>query len=135
MCDCVSLFSPLPRTPVQTADDADDAAGHRSLVPATMQTGFCDWSARYFAQPVMKVACVAAHTPPPGAQRARRPPLVQTRVGQSLALGSCLASFLRAEPRPLASAVGAFCSRPMADPAGPAHCPSWPPAWLPLASR
>ncbi|XP_059236140.1 regulatory-associated protein of mTOR [Mustela nigripes] len=41
--------------PDQTADDADDAAGHRSLVPATMQTGFCDWSARYFAQPVMKI--------------------------------------------------------------------------------
>ncbi|XP_007462401.1 PREDICTED: regulatory-associated protein of mTOR isoform X2 [Lipotes vexillifer] len=41
--------------PDQTTDDADDAAGHRSFVSATMQTGFCDWSARYFAQPVMKI--------------------------------------------------------------------------------
>ncbi|XP_022379256.1 regulatory-associated protein of mTOR isoform X2 [Enhydra lutris kenyoni] len=41
--------------PDQTTDDADDAAGHRSLVSATVQTGFCDWSARYFAQPVMKI--------------------------------------------------------------------------------
>ncbi|VFV47412.1 regulatory associated protein of [Lynx pardinus] len=41
--------------PDQTTDDADDAAGHRSFVSATTQTGFCDWSARYFAQPVMKI--------------------------------------------------------------------------------
>ncbi|XP_054449253.1 regulatory-associated protein of mTOR [Pteronotus mesoamericanus] len=41
--------------PDQTADDPDDAAGHRSFISATMQTGFCDWSARYFAQPVMKI--------------------------------------------------------------------------------
>ncbi|XP_037013649.1 regulatory-associated protein of mTOR isoform X1 [Artibeus jamaicensis] len=41
--------------PDQTADDPDDAAGHKSFISATMQTGFCDWSARYFAQPVMKI--------------------------------------------------------------------------------
>ncbi|KAM5273134.1 regulatory-associated protein of mTOR isoform 2-T2 [Ctenodactylus gundi] len=41
--------------PDQTADDADDVAGHKSFVCATAQTGFCDWSARYFAQPVMKI--------------------------------------------------------------------------------
>uniref|UniRef100_A0A7N5P7W1 Regulatory associated protein of MTOR complex 1 n=1 Tax=Ailuropoda melanoleuca TaxID=9646 RepID=A0A7N5P7W1_AILME len=41
--------------PDQTTDDADDTAGHRSFVSATTQTGFCDWSARYFAQPVMKI--------------------------------------------------------------------------------
>lgn len=40
----------------QTTDDADDAAGHKSFMCATIQTGFCDWSARYFAQPVMKVS-------------------------------------------------------------------------------
>ncbi|CAO2646329.1 Regulatory-associated protein of mTOR [Lemmus lemmus] len=41
--------------PDQTTDDADDAAGHKSFMCATTQTGFCDWSARYFAQPVMKI--------------------------------------------------------------------------------
>ncbi|XP_066237581.1 regulatory-associated protein of mTOR [Saccopteryx leptura] len=41
--------------PDQTTDDADDAAGHKSFTSAAMQTGFCDWSARYFAQPVMKI--------------------------------------------------------------------------------
>ncbi|KAM5308287.1 regulatory-associated protein of mTOR isoform 1-T1 [Glossophaga mutica] len=41
--------------PDQTTDDPDDAAGHKSFISATMQTGFCDWSARYFAQPVMKI--------------------------------------------------------------------------------
>ncbi|KAM8786673.1 regulatory-associated protein of mTOR [Rhynchonycteris naso] len=41
--------------PDQTTDDVDDAAGHKSFTSATMQTGFCDWSARYFAQPVMKI--------------------------------------------------------------------------------
>ncbi|EPY88236.1 raptor [Camelus ferus] len=58
--------APGPRSPVliigapghrdaETTDDPDDAAGHRSFISATMQTGFCDWSARYFAQPVMKM--------------------------------------------------------------------------------
>ncbi|DAA18291.1 TPA: regulatory associated protein of MTOR, complex 1 isoform 2 [Bos taurus] len=41
--------------PDQTTDDPDDTAGHKSFISATMQTGFCDWSARYFAQPVMKI--------------------------------------------------------------------------------
>lgn len=41
---------------LKTTDDADDAAGHKSFMCATIQTGFCDWSARYFAQPVMKVS-------------------------------------------------------------------------------
>lgn len=39
----------------QTTDDADDTVGHKSFISATVQTGFCDWSAKYFAQPVMKV--------------------------------------------------------------------------------
>ncbi|KFW79231.1 Regulatory-associated protein of mTOR [Manacus vitellinus] len=41
--------------PEQTADDADDAVGHKSFISASVQTGFCDWSAKYFAQPVMKI--------------------------------------------------------------------------------
>uniref|UniRef100_A0A2K6F7L0 Regulatory associated protein of MTOR complex 1 n=1 Tax=Propithecus coquereli TaxID=379532 RepID=A0A2K6F7L0_PROCO len=41
--------------PEQTTDDGDDAAGHKSFISASVQTGFCDWSARYFAQPVMKI--------------------------------------------------------------------------------
>ncbi|KAM6297579.1 regulatory-associated protein of mTOR isoform 2-T2 [Aegotheles albertisi] len=41
--------------PEQTADDADDTVGHKSFISATVQTGFCDWSAKYFAQPVMKI--------------------------------------------------------------------------------
>ncbi|XP_053150842.1 regulatory-associated protein of mTOR isoform X4 [Hemicordylus capensis] len=41
--------------PDQTADDADDTVGHKNFMSATMQTGFCEWSAKYFAQPVMKI--------------------------------------------------------------------------------
>ncbi|OWK54486.1 Regulatory-associated protein of mTOR [Lonchura striata] len=41
--------------PEQTADDGDDAVGHKSFISAAVQTGFCDWSAKYFAQPVMKI--------------------------------------------------------------------------------
>ncbi|NWU88810.1 RPTOR protein, partial [Upupa epops] len=41
--------------PEQTPDDADDAVGHKSFISAAVQTGFCDWSAKYFAQPVMKI--------------------------------------------------------------------------------
>ncbi|KAM6245597.1 regulatory-associated protein of mTOR isoform 1-T1 [Porphyrio hochstetteri] len=41
--------------PEQTADDADDTVGHKSFISAAVQTGFCDWSAKYFAQPVMKI--------------------------------------------------------------------------------
>uniref|UniRef100_W5N7F7 Regulatory-associated protein of mTOR n=1 Tax=Lepisosteus oculatus TaxID=7918 RepID=W5N7F7_LEPOC len=39
----------------QTADDADEPGGHRNLISAALQTGLCDWSAKYFAQPVMKI--------------------------------------------------------------------------------
>ncbi|NXO60621.1 RPTOR protein, partial [Aramus guarauna] len=41
--------------PEQTTDDADDTVGHKSFISAAVQTGFCDWSAKYFAQPVMKI--------------------------------------------------------------------------------
>ncbi|XP_054249702.1 regulatory-associated protein of mTOR isoform X2 [Indicator indicator] len=41
--------------PEQTTDDADDTVGHKSFISASVQTGFCDWSAKYFAQPVMKI--------------------------------------------------------------------------------
>uniref|UniRef100_A0A8D0CEE3 Regulatory-associated protein of mTOR n=1 Tax=Scleropages formosus TaxID=113540 RepID=A0A8D0CEE3_SCLFO len=41
--------------PDQTPDDGDEPGGHRSFISATMQTGLCDWSAKYFAQPVMKI--------------------------------------------------------------------------------
>ncbi|XP_037665950.1 regulatory-associated protein of mTOR [Choloepus didactylus] len=41
--------------PDQTTDEADEPVGHKSFVSATAQTGFCDWSARYFARPVMKI--------------------------------------------------------------------------------
>uniref|UniRef100_A0A8C4ZHJ0 Regulatory associated protein of MTOR complex 1 n=1 Tax=Gadus morhua TaxID=8049 RepID=A0A8C4ZHJ0_GADMO len=37
----------------EQADDGDDA-GHKHYITA-LQTGLCDWSAKYFAQPVMKV--------------------------------------------------------------------------------
>ncbi|KAG8507507.1 Regulatory-associated protein of mTOR, partial [Galemys pyrenaicus] len=49
-----SLCPLLPKRP-KTAEDPDDAAGHKGFISAAMQTGFCDWSARYFAQPVMKI--------------------------------------------------------------------------------
>ncbi|XP_015670580.1 regulatory-associated protein of mTOR isoform X2 [Protobothrops mucrosquamatus] len=41
--------------PDQITDDADDAVGPKNFMTAAMQTGFCDWSAKYFAQPVMKI--------------------------------------------------------------------------------
>ena len=40
---------------VQAGDDGDDPTSHRNYISATLQTGLCDWSAKYFAQPVMKV--------------------------------------------------------------------------------
>ncbi|XP_048448790.1 regulatory-associated protein of mTOR-like, partial [Rhincodon typus] len=40
--------------PDQTVEDSEDGVGHKSFMSTTMQTGFCDWSAKYFAQPVMK---------------------------------------------------------------------------------
>ncbi|XP_029455061.1 regulatory-associated protein of mTOR isoform X2 [Rhinatrema bivittatum] len=41
--------------PDQAADDSDETAVHKNFISATLQTGFCDWSAKYFAQPVMKI--------------------------------------------------------------------------------
>ncbi|RXM36765.1 Regulatory-associated protein of mTOR [Acipenser ruthenus] len=41
--------------PDQGADDGDEGVGHRNFITAAMQTGLCDWSAKYFAQPVMKI--------------------------------------------------------------------------------
>uniref|UniRef100_A0A8C5RAJ9 Regulatory associated protein of MTOR complex 1 n=1 Tax=Leptobrachium leishanense TaxID=445787 RepID=A0A8C5RAJ9_9ANUR len=41
--------------PDQAADDGDEGIGHRSFVTGNLQTGFGDWSAKYFAQPVMKL--------------------------------------------------------------------------------
>uniref|UniRef100_A0A0F7Z7I6 Regulatory-associated protein of mTOR n=1 Tax=Crotalus adamanteus TaxID=8729 RepID=A0A0F7Z7I6_CROAD len=41
--------------PDQITDDTDDAVGPKNFMTAAMQTGFCDWSAKYFAQPVMKI--------------------------------------------------------------------------------
>ncbi|XP_051997008.1 regulatory-associated protein of mTOR isoform X2 [Xyrauchen texanus] len=41
--------------PDQSAEDGDETAAHRSFISATLQTGLCDWSAKYFAQPVMKI--------------------------------------------------------------------------------
>ena len=39
----------------QAAEDGDEPGGHRNYITAALQTGLCDWSAKYFAQPVMKV--------------------------------------------------------------------------------
>lgn len=39
----------------QAAEDGDEPGGHRSYISPALQTGLCDWSAKYFAQPVMKV--------------------------------------------------------------------------------
>ncbi|XP_071370370.1 regulatory-associated protein of mTOR-like, partial [Centroberyx affinis] len=41
--------------PEQAAEDGDEPGGHRNYISATLQTGLCDWSAKYFAQPVMKM--------------------------------------------------------------------------------
>ncbi|XP_058021584.1 regulatory-associated protein of mTOR [Ahaetulla prasina] len=41
--------------PDQITDDTDDTVGPKNFMSAAMQTGFCDWSAKYFAQPVMKI--------------------------------------------------------------------------------
>lgn len=45
---CVCVF-------VQAAEDGDEPVGHRNYISPALQTGLCDWSAKYFAQPVMKV--------------------------------------------------------------------------------
>uniref|UniRef100_A0AAQ4QX54 Regulatory-associated protein of mTOR n=1 Tax=Gasterosteus aculeatus aculeatus TaxID=481459 RepID=A0AAQ4QX54_GASAC len=41
--------------PEQAAEDGDEPGGHRNYICAALQTGLCDWSAKYFAQPVMKI--------------------------------------------------------------------------------
>jgi len=41
---------------LQAAEDGDETAAHRSFISVNLQTGLCDWSAKYFAQPVMKVS-------------------------------------------------------------------------------
>ncbi|TRY56340.1 hypothetical protein DNTS_034953, partial [Danionella cerebrum] len=40
--------------PDQPSEDGDETAAHRSFISVSLQTGLCDWSAKYFAQPVMK---------------------------------------------------------------------------------
>ncbi|TWW59783.1 Regulatory-associated protein of mTOR [Takifugu flavidus] len=39
----------------QAGEDGDEPGGHRNYISAALQTGLCDWSAKYFAQPVMKI--------------------------------------------------------------------------------
>uniref|UniRef100_A0AAZ3SUP2 Regulatory-associated protein of mTOR n=1 Tax=Oncorhynchus tshawytscha TaxID=74940 RepID=A0AAZ3SUP2_ONCTS len=34
---------------------SDDPGGHKAYMNANLSTGLCDWSAKYFAQPVMKI--------------------------------------------------------------------------------
>lgn len=48
----------------QAGEDGDEPGGHRNYICPALQTGLCDWSAKYFAQPVMKVAsqCSAFHS-------------------------------------------------------------------------
>uniref|UniRef100_A0AAR2IZ56 Regulatory-associated protein of mTOR n=1 Tax=Pygocentrus nattereri TaxID=42514 RepID=A0AAR2IZ56_PYGNA len=41
--------------PDQMAEDGEEAPGHRNFISVALQTGLCDWSAKYFAQPVMKI--------------------------------------------------------------------------------
>ncbi|XP_068119978.1 regulatory-associated protein of mTOR isoform X2 [Hyperolius riggenbachi] len=41
--------------PDQTAEDGDDVIVHKGFISGSLQTGFCDWSGKYFAQPVMKM--------------------------------------------------------------------------------
>ncbi|KAE8575909.1 hypothetical protein XENTR_v10003983 [Xenopus tropicalis] len=41
--------------PDQPGDDGDEAIVHKNFTVGSFQTGFCDWSAKYFAQPVMKM--------------------------------------------------------------------------------
>ncbi|XP_041640796.1 regulatory-associated protein of mTOR [Cheilinus undulatus] len=41
--------------PEQAGEDGDEPGGHRNYISAALQTGLCDWSAKYFAQPVMKI--------------------------------------------------------------------------------
>ncbi|XP_035515429.1 regulatory-associated protein of mTOR [Morone saxatilis] len=41
--------------PEQAAEDGDEPGGHRNYISPALQTGLCDWSAKYFAQPVTKI--------------------------------------------------------------------------------
>ncbi|XP_034746943.1 regulatory-associated protein of mTOR isoform X1 [Etheostoma cragini] len=41
--------------PEQAGEDGDEPGSHRNYISAALQTGLCDWSAKYFAQPVMKI--------------------------------------------------------------------------------
>uniref|UniRef100_A0A8C6SPR7 Regulatory-associated protein of mTOR n=1 Tax=Neogobius melanostomus TaxID=47308 RepID=A0A8C6SPR7_9GOBI len=45
----------FPRTRKMFDKDGDDPGGHRNYICPALQTGLCDWSAKYFAQPVMKI--------------------------------------------------------------------------------
>ncbi|CAJ0967179.1 unnamed protein product [Ranitomeya imitator] len=45
----------FPPNPQDTAEDGDDVIVHKGFLSGSLQTGFCDWNAKYFAQPVMKV--------------------------------------------------------------------------------
>lgn len=49
----------------QAGEDGDEPGGHRNYISPALQTGLCDWSAKYFAQPVMKVLLLlrVPHTP------------------------------------------------------------------------
>uniref|UniRef100_A0A8C8H7C3 Regulatory-associated protein of mTOR n=1 Tax=Oncorhynchus tshawytscha TaxID=74940 RepID=A0A8C8H7C3_ONCTS len=60
--DSGSLTQSAPASPTskgahihQAGDDADDPGGHKAYMNANLSTGLCDWSAKYFAQPVMKI--------------------------------------------------------------------------------
>uniref|UniRef100_A0A6Q2Y7L3 Raptor N-terminal CASPase-like domain-containing protein n=1 Tax=Esox lucius TaxID=8010 RepID=A0A6Q2Y7L3_ESOLU len=49
------MFDKGPSGSEQAGDDADDPGGHKAYMNANLSTGLCDWSAKYFAQPVMKI--------------------------------------------------------------------------------
>ncbi|KAJ8002039.1 hypothetical protein DPEC_G00175660 [Dallia pectoralis] len=49
------MFDKGPSGSEQAGDDADDPGGHKAYMNANLSTGLCDWSAKYFAQPVMKM--------------------------------------------------------------------------------
>uniref|UniRef100_A0AAZ3RD93 Raptor N-terminal CASPase-like domain-containing protein n=1 Tax=Oncorhynchus tshawytscha TaxID=74940 RepID=A0AAZ3RD93_ONCTS len=43
------------QAPTPTSSPAHDPGGHKAYMNANLSTGLCDWSAKYFAQPVMKI--------------------------------------------------------------------------------
>lgn len=57
----VALWTTKVCSCVQAAEDGDEPGGHRNYICAALQTGLCDWSAKYFAQPVMKVMSSLFH--------------------------------------------------------------------------